>query len=136
MSQQSSLTQSAHSVRQVLTAYIHSRRFRCSLIAPNETGQKIEVLADGQQICVAGIHPEVRKPYAWHGGTPWEIPAVELPFLGEDEARAFVEDAVELLIAEHGYRRVGPKADDAAAEREDRAAFRRSALHSRASSHA
>jgi RecA-family ATPase len=96
------------------------KKIQAALIAPNETEhneQKIEILGDGQQICVAGIHPEVHKPYAWHGGVPWEIPAAELPLLSEDDARAFLEDAVELLISEYSYGRAGSKVEDAPAER-------------------
>ena len=29
---------------------------------------KIEVLANGQQIAVAGIHPDTKEPFGWRGG--------------------------------------------------------------------
>ena len=32
------------------------------------TAHKIEVLADGQQIAVAGIHPDTKEPFRWRGG--------------------------------------------------------------------
>jgi hypothetical protein len=38
--------------------------------APNSVAGKIEVLCDGQQVVVAGIHPETRQPYRWFGGEP------------------------------------------------------------------
>jgi hypothetical protein len=91
------------------------KKFVVQLIAANESkheGQQIEVLGDGQQVVVTGIHPDIRQPYHWHGGTPWEVPAAELPLITEQEAHAFVDDAVELLVAEHGYKRARPKIED------------------------
>ena len=79
---------------------------KCSLalVAPNgDTTQKIEVLADGQQVVVAGVHPETHKDYVWHGGTLTEIPRGELPYISAEEAQQFLKDATALLIAEHGY---------------------------------
>jgi hypothetical protein len=79
-----------------------------NLVAPNgEKGQKIEMLCDGQQVVVAGIHPDTKEPYRWHGGMLGEVKWGELPELGEAEARALVEDAAKLLIDEYGYKRVG-----------------------------
>lgn len=37
---------------------------------------RVEVLADGQQCVVAGVHPVTRQPYRWEGGEPL---AVEVP---------------------------------------------------------
>ena len=79
---------------------------KCSLalVAPNgDTTQKIQVLADGQQVVVAGVHPETHKDYVWHGGTLTEIPRGELPYISAEEAQQFLKDATALLIAEHGY---------------------------------
>jgi hypothetical protein len=39
--------------------------------APDGSEQKIEILASGQQVVVHGIHPDIAKPYSWHGGEPW-----------------------------------------------------------------
>ena len=68
--------------------------------------EKIELLADGQQVAVAGEHPETRKPYCWHGGAPWHVPRADLPYLTEDEARALVDNAVSIL-ADFGYAPTG-----------------------------
>jgi Bifunctional DNA primase/polymerase, N-terminal len=46
---------------------------------------KIEILAKGQQLVAAGIHPDTGKPYAWHGGEPGEIRREDLPYVREDE---------------------------------------------------
>jgi hypothetical protein len=45
------------------------KKITVNLIAPDgDTKQKIELLADGQQFIVAGIHPDTRKSYGWFGG--------------------------------------------------------------------
>ena len=76
-----------------------------NLTAPNgSTGQKIEFLGDGQQVVVAGIHPDTGKPYQWFGGEPGEFKHEDLPEITEAEAIVFVDDAVELLIGKFGYR--------------------------------
>jgi hypothetical protein len=77
-----------------------------NIIAPNgDTSQKIELLGDGQQLAVAGLHPETKKPYSWFGGEPGQIIYDDLPYLSHDDALALVADAVELLVAGHGYSR-------------------------------
>jgi Bifunctional DNA primase/polymerase, N-terminal len=82
------------------------RKLSRSMIAPDgSTGQKIELLCDGQQIVVDGIHPETRRPYRWYGGAPGAIKFDELPKLHPDEAQALVDDVVELLCRDFGYKR-------------------------------
>ena len=73
------------------------------LTAPDGSTHKIEILATGQQIVVAGIHPDTRKPYSWHGGEPGEIKREDLPYIREDDARAFLDDAVALLTQEFDF---------------------------------
>ena len=75
------------------------------LIAPNGEEQKIEFLGDGQQIVVDGIHPDTKAPYSWHGGVLGEIARADLPSIDEAAARKLVDEIVELLIAQYGYRR-------------------------------
>ena len=78
-----------------------------SLIAPDGSkDQKVEFLADGQQIACFGIHPDTGKNYRWHGGQPGEIKLEDLPYVSEQEAKQFVADAQELLIGQHGYTRL------------------------------
>ena len=69
-----------------------------NVTAPNGAAEKIEFLGDGQQLVVAGIHPDTKQPYRWHGGEPGQIRRDELPLITADEARALVEDLVELLV--------------------------------------
>ncbi len=90
-----------------------------NLVAPDGAlGQKLELLADGQQFVAHGTHPDTGKAYSWHGGEPGEIKHEDLPYIHAEEARALVDDAAELLVEKFGYRlktakpRVGNGADD------------------------
>jgi hypothetical protein len=79
-------------------------KVQCSLIAPNgDTGQKLEMLADGQQIVVAGIHPETNKPYSWHGGEPGEIERRQLILVNEADVKRLFELSTALLVKDFGY---------------------------------
>ena len=74
------------------------------VVAPNgDTDQKIELLADGQQVVVFGTHPKTGKPYSWFGGDPSSIKHEELPYVSEDEAKQFIAEAVALLVKDFGY---------------------------------
>jgi hypothetical protein len=82
------------------------------LIAPDGSeGQKLELLSDGQQLACFGIHPDTRKPYTWLGGEPGAIKRQDLPLITEAEARQLVNDAVEILCRDFGYR-LAPKRPD------------------------
>jgi Protein of unknown function (DUF3987)/Bifunctional DNA primase/polymerase, N-terminal len=59
----------------------------------------VEVLGDGQQIIVHGIHPETGKDYSWHGGEPGDVTRSELPVLTEAMARDFIELATTVMDA-------------------------------------
>jgi hypothetical protein len=83
------------------------KKAQLKLIAPNGATAKIEILADGQQVVVAGDHPETLRPYTWHGGEPWLIAAEELPYISEAEAHTFLTEAGELLARGFGYTIVG-----------------------------
>jgi hypothetical protein len=78
------------------------------LIAPNgseDESEKVEFLADGQLIAVAGRHPDTRQPYRWDSSPLWEVPREELPCVREAEAHGLVEEIAEMLAREFGYRR-------------------------------
>ena len=85
-----------------------------NVIAPDGSKQKVELLGDGQQVVVFGIHPETGRPYGWHGGEPGTVRWEELPYITEAEARALIKDIVELLVAEFGYTRPSRRAKDGA----------------------
>jgi Bifunctional DNA primase/polymerase, N-terminal len=80
-----------------------------NLIAPNAKPdakpEKIEFLGEGQQVVVAGIHPDTKQPYRWHGGKPGQVKLEELPCISAAQARQLVEDIVELLIHDFSYMR-------------------------------
>ena len=76
-----------------------------SLLDPNGSEERIELLADGQQCVADGIHPDTGKPYRWLGGAPGQVRRDELPPIDELEAHELVDDVVDLLIHGHGYRR-------------------------------
>ncbi len=71
--------------------------------APDGSTQKIEILAAGQQIVVAGVHPDTQKPYSWHGGEPGQIKREDLPYIREADARAFLDEAAALLSREFNF---------------------------------
>jgi hypothetical protein len=71
--------------------------------------EKIEFLCNGQQLVVAGIHPETGKPYSWPLGEPWKTKHEDLPYISEEEAQQLVEDVVELLIRDFGYVRAADR---------------------------
>jgi hypothetical protein len=88
--------------------------FRCAtpfkkivvnLIAPDESeGQKIEFLADGEQVVVAGTHPETGLAYHWSNGGLEQLEYKHLHEIDADEARELVEELVEILIRDFGYK--------------------------------
>jgi hypothetical protein len=72
---------------------------------PERDCEKLELLCDGQQIVVHGVHPDTHKPYSWaRGDAPGKIKHDDLPYIHEEEAHALVDDAVKLLIEKFGYR--------------------------------
>jgi hypothetical protein len=75
------------------------------LVAADGAGEKLELLADGQQVVVHGVHPDTGKAYSWFGGAPGEIKHDDLPYISAEEARALVDAAASLLIERFGYRR-------------------------------
>src|SRR5262249_46255039 len=78
-----------------------------NLIAPNATAdakpEKIEFLGNGQQVVVAGIHPDTRRPYRWHGSEPGAVKREDLPYTREVEARELVDKLLALLAQDFGY---------------------------------
>ena len=66
----------------------------------------VEVLGDGQQIIVHGVHPETGKDYAWHGGEPGDVMRADLPMLTEALAHKFIEQATAVMDAAGWVRKV------------------------------
>jgi hypothetical protein len=78
-----------------------------SFAAPDGSAHKLEFLCDGQQIVVDGIHPDTKRPYGWHGGSPDQIPRDDLPYITAEEARQLVDDAAAVLVNEFGFALAG-----------------------------
>jgi Family of unknown function (DUF5906)/Bifunctional DNA primase/polymerase, N-terminal len=74
-----------------------------NLVAPSGSTEKIEFLADGQQVACFGIHPDTGKAYGWHGGEPGQIARGDLPYIRGKEARHLVDGIVELLVRDFHY---------------------------------
>ena len=78
------------------------------LVGPSGAdGEKLEFLANGQQLVVDGIHPDTHRPYSWQGGRPGDISRADLALTDREQAQALHDAAVALLIRDFGYR---PKA--------------------------
>ena len=70
---------------------------------------KVEILGDGQQIVVKGIHPDTHKPYRWHGGEPGSrLRREDLPLITAETAAAFIAAATEIMRG-HGWTEVESK---------------------------
>ena len=76
-----------------------------NVIAAAGGQEKIEFLADGQQVICFGVHPETHQPYRWHSGAPGEIARADLPYVHDYEAQQLVDDIVSILVDRFGYRR-------------------------------
>jgi hypothetical protein len=78
---------------------------RCKFVAPDGTAHKIEVLANGQQLAAAGIHPDINKPFAWRGGrSPVNTARAALPLVTEAEVVALLDLCIEQLRTKLGWR--------------------------------
>ena len=84
-------------------------KYRIDLIPPGGPDGKthrIELLSDGQQFVVDGIHPDTLRPYIWNGGSPDEIDLADLPGVDEATGHTLVDECVALLLR-RGYQLVG-----------------------------
>jgi hypothetical protein len=79
-------------------------KLTAKFVAPNGAAHRIEIMGDGQQIVVDGIHPDTGQPYHWHGGEPGpELKRDDLLLLTAEKAAEYVAAATKLLIA-RGWR--------------------------------
>jgi hypothetical protein len=72
-------------------------------LAPGEKPPAIEVLGDGQQYVVAGIHPDTHKPYGWFGGEITTIRREDLPYVRREDMIRFLDAATKLLVEDFGF---------------------------------
>ena len=74
------------------------KKIATSFKAPSGLVHKVEILGDGQQIVVNGIHPDTGQPYRWHGGEPGpKLRRDDLPLLTEETAAAFLAAAAAIM---------------------------------------
>jgi hypothetical protein len=58
---------------------------------------KVEVLSDGQQFIVAGIHPDTSRPYTWQPSPLHAVASDKLPSINECEASILIEQFTAIL---------------------------------------
>jgi hypothetical protein len=90
------------------------KKLQTNFIAPDGSEHKLEILGDGQQVVVDGIHPDTKLPYAWTGGTPWEVTRDKLPALDQASARTWLDEATAWLLGQGWQIKDGkpPTTDD------------------------
>jgi predicted P-loop ATPase len=71
--------------------------------APDGSEHKIEMLGDGQQYVVDGIHPDTRLPYGWFGGNLATIKREDLPDTWFEDAKQYINAARKLLEEDFGF---------------------------------
>ena len=87
------------------------RKLSATFVERAGVTHKIEILGDGQQVVVNGIHPETKRPYRWHGGEPGpKLPRKDLPLLTAETAAAFLAAASDLLTQSRMENGRGQKA--------------------------
>jgi hypothetical protein len=69
--------------------------------------QRIEVMGEGQQVVVAGIHPDTGQPYSWDRELP---PVAELPEMDWDAFESFLSAASAIMAAQAEAHKPQPKA--------------------------
>ena len=88
----------------VLRTNVPFKKIVRTLVDPNGTAHKIEILGDGQQVAVAGIHPDTGAPYTWQGGrSPINTPRAHVPLISEHEAQEVLALCVQWLRDELGW---------------------------------
>jgi hypothetical protein len=64
--------------------------------APNGDACKVEILGNGQQVVVAGTHPDTKEAYVWHGELGERA---SLPVLTQEKAEIIISKAAEIMRA-------------------------------------
>lgn len=82
-------------------------KLKAEYTAPDGSHHKIEILADGRQVVMHGIHPDTGRPYVWPCASPMTIPRDDLPYVRREDAVALLDKASALLEREFGFQLVG-----------------------------
>jgi len=80
-----------------------SRTFRHPNDKPGDKAHRLEFLCNGQQVVVAGIHPDTGKEYSWHGGSPVTVPRDDLPYMTQTEAQSLLDLCADTLIQQFDF---------------------------------
>jgi hypothetical protein len=73
-----------------------------------EKNERLEFLADGQQLLIDGLHSETGRPYVWRAeARPGDFSREDMPPIAEAQARTLLNDVAALLIRDFGYSRKG-----------------------------
>jgi hypothetical protein len=75
-------------------------------IDANGNENKVEVLSDGQQFVVAGIHPDTSQPYTWQPQALQTIASEKLPSINECEASILIE-RITAMFRQTGWKEKG-----------------------------
>ena len=81
-------------------------KFTAHFVDEQGRPQKIEILCEGQQLIVDGIHPDTKQPYSWFGGSPVDIGHDRLVEVTEAEMNEYVEYVAAMLGERFGFTRV------------------------------
>jgi len=88
------------------------KKFSKEFVLPTGLLAKVEILAEGQQCVVGGIHPKTGSPYVWRDISPMNVPFDHLPLV--DEARL----AHIIKSSEDTLHNIGAQSRDEVAEQE------------------
>src|SRR5262249_34739703 len=64
-------------------------------LSPDQRKHKVEILCDGQQVVMYGLHPDTGRPYRWHYGEPDNVMRDDLPHMSAALAAEYIGNAVE-----------------------------------------
>ena len=81
-------------------------KFAAHFVDKQGRPQKIEILCEGQQLIVDGIHPDTKQPYSWFGGSPVDVGHDRLVEVTEAEMHEYVEYVAAMLGERFGFTRV------------------------------
>jgi hypothetical protein len=79
-----------------------------TFVIPDASEAKVEILGDGQQLVVDGLHPVTRAPYVWLDQHPFYTPLCELRELTKDAAIAIRDEADRILRGAGGVEKERP----------------------------
>src|SRR5262249_7726967 len=63
----------------------------------------VEILGDGQQTIVFGVHPDTGTEYEWPVQNPLDVPRERLPELSREQAQEIINAVIE-IFRRHGLR--------------------------------